>query len=276
MRICLEKENLMANTADILFIVEGKVAEPTLIDKLLYVFNIHEKYTIYSYETSIYELYEELLLDEDLDVALTLREKERDKRKKKKLSNKFLAIYLIFDFEPHDRKFDIEKIIKLNSFFNDPLEHGLLLINYPMVESFKHISSMPDENFINKCITKTEARKYKQLVGSESKYTNINVFHPSNDIALNIIIHHMLKLNYLNNKILDLPNFKELTDIINSEQFVKNQFNAYNNDSLPVVSTIYYFLVDLKQTTFYELINLPIIDEIQRKFKISTNLEKEL
>lgn len=80
----------------------------------------------------------------------------------------------------------------------------------------------------------------------------------------------------MNNKILDLPNFKELTDIINSEQFVKNQFNAYNNDSLPVVSTIYYFLADLKQTTFYELINLPIIDEIQRKFKISTNLEKEL
>ena len=109
---------------EILFIVEGAVDEPEIIKLINDKLNIGENLNIniYSYQTSIYELYEDLVIDEYLDIVLHLRSKEEDKRQKEMLSKNFQAIYLIFDFEPQYQKFDVNRIIVLNNFFNNSLE----------------------------------------------------------------------------------------------------------------------------------------------------------
>lgn len=248
--------------SEVLFIVEGESSEPELINLINTKLNIDNNLNtnIYSYGTSIYELYEELKMDEYLDIALHLRSKETNKRKRELLSKKFQAIYLIFDFEPHYQKFDIDKIIEMNDFFNNSLERGLLLINYPMLESYKHISKMPDKEFLYRTITRDEARKYKEVVGKESFYTDISLYNRR--MIMEQIIHHLIKLNYLIKGNKAMPNHEEVEELINDNNFIKQQFFDYKKDLLNVVSTVYYYLLELKPKTFYDELMLPITDDL--------------
>lgn len=142
----------------ILFIVEGAKHEPSLIEKINKIYKFKYDIEIYSYKNPIYELidklYEELVKDEYLDILLLLKEYETSKREKQKLSKLYTGIYLIFDFEPHYPKFDIKRLIMFKKFFNESLDGGLLLINYPMIEAFKHLKEMPDNEFKNRTIKK--------------------------------------------------------------------------------------------------------------------------
>lgn len=247
---------------EILFIVEGAVDEPEIIKLINDKLNIGENLNIniYSYQTSIYELYEDLVIDEYLDIVLHLRSKEEDKRQKEMLSKNFQAIYLIFDFEPQYQKFDVNRIIELNNFFNNSLEPGMLLINYPMLESYKHIGKMPDQDFLTKTITKKEVSKYKEIVGAESFYTNHSLYHRS--LMMEQIIHHLIKLNYLINNVKTMPKYADIEGLINNEGFIRSQYEAYENNALYVVSTVYYYLIELKPKSFYDELQLPVIDEL--------------
>ena len=86
------------SSQDVLFIVEGEKVEPNLLSKINQILHLQENINIFSYCTSIYELYEGLVLDQDLDVALLLREKTNDKRIKATLSKTFAAIYLLLSY----------------------------------------------------------------------------------------------------------------------------------------------------------------------------------
>jgi len=245
---------------NILFIVEGETAEPKIIRRINKILNLDEDTNIYSYRTSIYELYEELKFDNYLEIALVLREKETIKRQCMMLSKEFVAIYLIFDFEPQHPKFDLEKIKTMNKFFNDSLDKGLLLINFPMIESMRHIKWMPDNEFIDRTVSKQEVLRYKELVGNESNYTDINLYNM--DIILQQITHHFIKLNYLVNQTKELPNFSQLTEIINGDELIQVEYQGYFDDKLLVVSTIYYYVFELKSSHFYDMLQLPIIEEL--------------
>lgn len=248
----------MAN--DVLFIVEGEDAEPKLLDKINGTLKITEDINIYSYGTMIYQLYDELSLDDDLDIVLFLKSKENNKRKKEMLSKEFEAIYLIFDFEPHHEKFTIDKILEMSHFFNDSLDKGLLLINYPMVESYKHLNQMPDCDFINKTVTKDQVLRYKELVGKESKYTNITLYHRS--LILELIVHHLIKFNYLANNDKSLPSYHIAMDLVHNKDFIRYQYEQYENDKIYPLATIYFYIIELKPKSFYDELKLPIVNEL--------------
>ena len=125
----------MANSTEknILFIVEGERAEPTLIRMINKQFGLGDEHRIYPYKTTIHTLYDDLVLDEYLQINLLLSERTSNKSDKKMLSMRFSAIYLVFDFDPHHPKYNLDHLLKMVSFFNEPIERGLLLINYPMI-----------------------------------------------------------------------------------------------------------------------------------------------
>ena len=91
----------MANsTKNILFIVEGEKDEVTFLKKIwdVYFGNSAYNYKIYVYNTSIYELYEDIMEDpEYLAVLSILKSKEIDEDRKRILGQKFTDIFLIFD-----------------------------------------------------------------------------------------------------------------------------------------------------------------------------------
>ena len=64
--------------SNILFITEGLSDEPDFLKKMFSIFYPDKSYNIYSYNTSIHTLVDNLFtdgkLDKDLDIRLTLKE----------------------------------------------------------------------------------------------------------------------------------------------------------------------------------------------------------
>ena len=81
------------------------------------------KYEVYSYDTNIHILAQELtkegVIDDFLDINLVLREKETDPKLREMLSKNFSDIFLIFDFDPQHNYPSFNKVQTLLDYFTD-------------------------------------------------------------------------------------------------------------------------------------------------------------
>lgn len=198
-------------SSNILFITEGIIDEPKFLEEMFKTFFPNKQYNIYSYKTSIHTLIDKLFtngkLDEGLDIRLTLRETETDEEKRKVLSEKYKDIFLIFDMDPHNSKTRFKEIREMSRFFSDSSNKGKLYINYPMMQSYKHLKKMPDNDFKNRRVEVTSLSKYKEIVGKESEYTDLSKYkYP---IFMSIIGHHIKKANYIINRKYEIPTVEE-------------------------------------------------------------------
>lgn len=238
---------------NILFIVEG-LTEEDYINKFNEVFQLKGNPSCYSYDTSIYELmdglYQELSQDDDLDIILLLKEKETKLDKKAILTQKYSSIYLIFDFDPHYHKFNVDRLIAFQSKFSNACEYGLLLINYPMLEAIKHFNTLPDPQFNQLTINREEVRKYKNLIGNYSKFNNITCYHYNH--LQPIITCHLKILAYLMKIYPNFPTRNELFDYLVTPSLIKAQTHCYEDDKLYVLATFFVYLFDLKSDQFLE------------------------
>lgn len=139
----------------ILFIVEGDRYEPKVLEHLWK--NLVPEYAdakvIYTYRTHIYNLYKELHKDADLSLTGVLKERNPGILPEDSDEDTFQEIYLIFDYDGHvnmpvDKETGLhiegDSIIEeMLRFFDDENDKGRLFINYPMVESIKHLTSDP-------------------------------------------------------------------------------------------------------------------------------------
>ena len=134
----------------ILVLVEGVKIDVALMERLLTVYQIDAKYEIVSYCTNIYTLYGEMFEDNDpsdMDLLQLLKSHEQDPVKKELFDDSYSDILLIFDLDPQDPGFTHEKIGNMARYFVESSDMGKLYINYPMVEAFYHMASIPDPNF---------------------------------------------------------------------------------------------------------------------------------
>lgn len=162
-----------------LVLVEGKHEKKTLLSILLECFpevpilcdNIHV------YEADIYDLYhdieeeyEEDWYENDLEIDIPLLISRRHSIEPQLKKNNFTNIILIFDYEHHDPWFKDEKIERMQRHFNSMSDDGILFINYPMIEAYKHILSIPDEDYLERYVSVKcqPGREYKQLVKENS------------------------------------------------------------------------------------------------------------
>lgn len=132
---------------------------------------------IWIYGTNIYMLYEDIIREygddwenewTDIDLPFVISKKKNLENLCYK--NDFTNIILVFDYERHDPQFSADKILRLQNYFSDAADMGKLYLNYPMIESYQHLKSLPDEEYINRKISVSlqPGSKYKELVRNES------------------------------------------------------------------------------------------------------------
>lgn len=200
----------------LLFITEGEVDEPKFIDKVFSKCYPNIEYDYYAYSTSIHTLSKLLFdengeIDEFLDIKNVLKENEKNEYKREKLSNRYSDIILVFDFDPHSDNPQFEKIKKMMLFFNDSTDNGKLYINYPMMQSYKHIKNYFDEDFKNRIIEVSKCSEYKQFVDEESILKDLKKYNYP--IIMKIIGFNLKKANYLLNSKYEIPSYDEFNKI---------------------------------------------------------------
>ena len=102
--------------SNILFLFEGKVTENNyykVIERAIGS-NIKSSINFYCYKTNIYTLYDEISNDSALNIIELVKEKaliDNDIENYEMLNTvNFGEIYLIFDLDPQDQRFDKNKI----------------------------------------------------------------------------------------------------------------------------------------------------------------------
>jgi len=184
----------------ILVVVEGARTDIRLMEHLLNIYGIDEKYEIVSYNTNIYALYNETFREDDpenIDILQLMKERERDPIKKELFDVYYSYILLIFDFEPQDPQFSDDKISRMIDFFVESSDMGKLYINYPMVESFYHMKSIPDEEYDSYTVSMDEliAKSYKQRVNRENRNHDYSKF-AINKRECNVVIHQNINKSW--------------------------------------------------------------------------------
>lgn len=204
----------------ILFICEGEETERKFCNLIIdrYFIDNKKPKEYVAFGANIYSLYDEMSKDRDLDMIELIREKAKLKKDmatyEKLTMGGFDEVYLIFDYDFHAPQYSFEKILEMAEFFDNETENGKLYINYPMMESFKHFKSIPDEDFNNYKISKEECLKYKKIVGDVSCIKHFN------DITLPI-------LGIMIKQVLDKYGFISKKKLNNYETYL-NEFSQSN------------------------------------------------
>ena len=204
----------------ILFICEGEETERKFCNLIIdrYFIDNKKPKEYVAFGANIYSLYDEMSKDRDLDIIELIREKAKLKKDmatyEKLTMGGFDEVYLIFDYDFHAPQYSFEKILEMAEFFDNETENGKLYINYPMMESFKHFKSIPDEDFNNYKISKDECFKYKKIVGDVSCIKHFN------DITLPI-------LGIMIKQVLDKYGFISKKKLNNYETYL-NEFSQSN------------------------------------------------
>lgn len=243
----------------ILLIVEGEYTEPKILGSeshgLLSLVGCD--YEIVPFSNPIYELYEAYENGEYDDLVSYLRIEKGLKLDDEVLSrNAFSAIYLVFDYEPQYQKYSDDKIKKLLELFNNETELGKLYINYPMVEAYYDLESLPDQSYNEKTIELAglTGKKYKKQVNAttclkknhitkrELCYIIMQNYNKAqcitNDKSRDInhlnILKSQLKLKHENNRIYVLSTFPLLVVDYNFEKTMEILKNKLKDNFIEV------------------------------------------
>ncbi len=187
----------MHKTSKILVLVEGAKTDLRVLYHLLHIYGIDKNHEVVSYNTNIYVLYKQMFDDKDpasMDLLQLLKEKERDPEKKKIFNVHYSDIILVFDSEPQDSQFSSKKILEMMQYFTESSDMGKLYLNYPMVEAFYHMKSIPDKNYNDYIVSLNELTEgtYKQRVNKENRNHNYSKFAIDRE-ECNIVIRQNLE-----------------------------------------------------------------------------------
>jgi hypothetical protein len=221
----------------ILFVFEGKTPEKHIVTSLKNYFLNENDIIECVFGAEIYQMYNEISNDEDLD-TFSLIKNINDKNKIELKNYKridFSQIYLFFDYDGHSSKASDDDLIDMLDFFNEETEKGKLYLSYPMVESLRHYSeNITFKDLIVSCKVNVN---YKNIVheNGDSKYKQFSKYTIENWSFL--ISEHLKKMNFIVNDIFTLPE-----NIYNQKLIFENQIEKFIEPSL-VVSVLSAFPV---------------------------------
>lgn len=239
----------------ILMLVEGSKTDYKLMQHLLDVYGIGENHEIVSYNTNIYVLYNEMFRDgdpESIDILQSLKEHERDERRKMLFDQKYSDILLVFDLDPQDPNFSAEKILEMVSYFVESSDMGKLYLNYPMVEAFYHMKSIPDDEYNSYAVSMAElkAHSYKMRVTRENRDHDYRKFAASREECTTVIKQNIEKAFSITNEQPKTDNIGE--KIPRAEEILESQLDLIKReDRLSVLCTCAFYVADFN----YKLLN---------------------
>ncbi len=185
----------------ILVLVEGGKTDYKLMTHLFDVYKISDRHEIVSYDTNIYALYDDMFCDgnpEMIDILQNLKEREKDSNRKELFNDRYSDVLLIFDLDPQDDRFSADKILKMAAFFTESSDMGKLYLNYPMVEAFYHMKTIPDYDYNTYFATKEELSggNYKTRVNRENRNHDYRKF-AVNKSECDIVIRQNIEKAFL-------------------------------------------------------------------------------
>jgi hypothetical protein len=193
---------MASEKSKILVLVEGKKTDYKLMQHLLHIYGISESHEIVSYNTNIYTLYQEMFSDGDpaaVDILQNLKEHEKDPSKKELFNARYSDILLIFDMDPQDPLFSPEKLSQMLAYFVESSDMGKLYLNYPMVEAFYHMKSIPDTEYNGYIASLDELRHrtYKTRVAQENRNHDYRKFAVTKNECNTVISQNVEKAWWL-------------------------------------------------------------------------------
>jgi hypothetical protein len=134
--------------------------------------------------------------------------------------------------------------------FNDSADEGKLYINYPMMESYRHLRSLDDEEFKDRCVAVSLFPDYKYIVGREchEKLKNINNYDVNTFHT--IISLHLKKANYILNSRYELPSIEEFESWEGADILGKQRKRMEEDNSVFVLNTSLFNVVDYRPSDF--------------------------
>ena len=168
-------------TPKILFVVEGERTERQLVNRLSETFDVSSE--IFAVRGNIYKLYQAVKDDPFSGIVEVLSEMTDSEADRAILANVFTDVFLVFDCdaqhtmnpdEAHSmtaweiavRTMGIVREMAERFDESTDLERGKLLVNYPMVESFRDCDDFFDMSYTNAVVPVDSLRSYKNHVAS--------------------------------------------------------------------------------------------------------------
>lgn len=159
---------------------------------------------------------------------------------------------MIFDFEPQHDHPHFDTIRRMISYFDDSTSQGKLFLNYPMMQSYKHFDILPSLKFENLEVTLDEVKRYKEIVGKVSGFTDLNKY--SYITYYSMAVHHLKKANKLVNGLYEIPDIDEYLKM-NFCDIYNWQLNSFKNRRIiSVLNTCIFTLIDFAPNKFFSFI----------------------
>lgn len=157
----------MTPKSNILCIFEGEKREGQYFKTLKNVYFSDLSILVCCFGNDIYELYKELKDDEDLDLIEILRESKSVPKNAKILDgyerDDFNQVFLFFDVECQDEKFNKNDFLSLIDVFSEETDNGKVFISYPMIEAIRDIPSYEEYLDHKIDVQNCTGKKYKSL-----------------------------------------------------------------------------------------------------------------
>lgn len=242
----------------ILLIVEGKSDEVEFFKGLFKKCNKKTEYQVVPYENNIHVLAQELYnnyndFDEGyVDIKLILASIENDEKRKQLLYDTYSDIYMIFDFDPQHDHPHFDTIRRMISYFNDSTLYGKLFLNYPMMQSYKHFDGLPCSSFEYLEVTLEEIKKYKEIVGNVSGFTDLSQY--SHITYYSIAVHHLKKVNKVLNGLYEIPEIDDFFGIDYCSVYDFQLKSFKEREIVSVLNTCIFSLIDFAPNKFFSFV----------------------
>ena len=114
-------------------------------------------------------------------------------------------------------------------YFSDETDHGLLLIDYPMVEAFRdYHKPAPDPLYKERSISIHELTNYKHIVKERGNTSKLYFFGKKAFIA--ILKQNLMKANQIVNSTYALPNYEDFQKFTIGKDIFQNEFQIIEKE----------------------------------------------
>lgn len=154
---------------------------------------------------------------------------------------------MIFDLDPQDSRFNDRIVMELQEYFADSSDMGKLYINYPMVEAFYHMQSIPDHNFHERKVSLAELqnKQYKTRVQQETMAGDYRKFATTRDQITIVIRQNLAKAHILQSGTTFSWNDPQMTAEVDHLTVLRVQLEQLLLENrFDVLSTCVFFVVD--------------------------------
>lgn len=242
---------------NVLFIVEGKNDEPRFVEQMLKKCFPSVSYNVYSYEANLHMLAARLEKDYDdfendeLDILLFL--KSYDRENADIFDRKYTDIFMIFDFEPQHPDCHFGTIRKMIQYFGQSEDHGKLFINYPMMQSYRHLKSLPDKEFLTSKLTSEDFGHYKHIVSDQSFNNDVSTYDYIDFISLTY--HHLTKPVILQTEGKTHYPDRDSYESLDYTEIFDDQCRNLNRGFIWIVNTCILIPIDYNPSSFFNQIS---------------------